>query len=348
MPRRARRSRFAVVRGVKVLLVWVSIMAGLAIPSAAVQAEVLSPVDLIDGLAINNDRPGSYERTEWSNSTWGPGDIAGDNCDVRCELLNATQRPDGTWFSRFDPDYVSSNPSDFDIDHVVAVVEAHRSGGQYWSPERKAAFYNDKSNLVVLRDDTNDVKSDNGPTTDPKDRWLPDTASATCDFVEIWIRTKAKWDLTVDEMELGELYRIADECGWDATPITCTPNTAPVATDDRLSTESGRAVWRLYQAYFQRNPDEAGFNYWLDQHQAGESLARISEHFAASSEFEQRFGSPGTLGFVRIVYRNVMCRLPDSEGMNYWVDQMDRTSLTRGELMLNFSDSTEFRTRTRS
>lgn len=43
-----------------------------------------------------------------------------------------------------------------------------------------------------------------------------------------------------------------------------------------------------------------------------------------------------------------MCRLPGSEGMSYWVNQLDRTSLTRGELMLSFSDSTEFRTRARS
>lgn len=46
------------------------------------------------------------------------------------------------------------------------------------------------------------------------------------------------------------------------------------------------------------------------------------------------------------VYRNVLGRAPEAGGYDYWVDQLGR-GMIRGELMIYFSDSDEFRTRTK-
>ena len=105
-------------------------------------------------------------------------------------------------------------------------------------------------------------------------------------------------------------------------------------------------IYRLYRAYFLREPDSSGFNHWLQAYKAGYSLIGISNDFARSSEFQQRYGSVDDRAFVDRVYRNVLGRAPEAGGYDYWVDQLGR-GMIRGELMIYFSDSAEFRTRTK-
>lgn len=103
-------------------------------------------------------------------------------------------------------------------------------------------------------------------------------------------------------------------------------------------------VSRLYRAYFLRNADMAGHQYWIEQRLGGRSLYSVSDFFADSPEFKTRYGSVGDAEFVRLVYQNVMTRLPDAKGEAYWLDRLSK-GLSRGELMTLFSDSPEFRTR---
>jgi hypothetical protein len=49
-------------------------------------------------------------------------------------------------------------------------------------------------------------------------------------------------------------------------------------------------IVRLYSAYFLRMPNYSGFTFWLNQLRTGESLAQISDAFAASQEFLNRYG----------------------------------------------------------
>lgn len=99
---------------------------------------------------------------------------------------------------------------------------------------------------------------------------------------------------------------------------------------------------RLYRAYFGRYPDEAGLRYWLDLMQAGVSLEAISSEFAASAEFRLTYGALGDDGFVDLVYGNVLGRSPDSSGRSYWRGLLDG-GLSRGGLMIGFSESQEYR-----
>lgn len=120
---------------------------------------------------------------------------------------------------------------------------------------------------------------------------------------------------------------------------------ADVLADDEVDL-GVQGVARLYQAYFLRSPDADGFAYWLDSRRSGVTLWDMSDQFEASEEFELRYGSLSDADFVDLVYRNVMEREPDQIGRDYWVERI-QTELTRGDMMTYFSDSPEYRNRTR-
>src|SRR5262245_48085404 len=107
-------------------------------------------------------------------------------------------------------------------------------------------------------------------------------------------------------------------------------------------------VVRLYSAYFLRIPDYPGLNYWLGQARAGLPLEQISGHFANSAEFIGNYGQLTDADFVVRVYQNVLSRAPDRAGQTYWTTQMANGTLSRGGVMLNFSESAEYKSKTQS
>ncbi len=100
---------------------------------------------------------------------------------------------------------------------------------------------------------------------------------------------------------------------------------------------------RLYAAYFVRIPDRGGLTYWIAQRRAGKTLSKISSTFAASSEFENRYGSLSNRGFVQLVYQNVLGRPGEASGVNYWTAQLDAGKKDRGAVMIGFSESNEYK-----
>jgi hypothetical protein len=101
-------------------------------------------------------------------------------------------------------------------------------------------------------------------------------------------------------------------------------------------------VYRLYRAFFLREPDGDGVVYWLSQARfGGYPVGSIAEEFARSAEFHQRYGALGDEAFVDLVYRNVLDRTAEPEGRSYWLGQL-RSGMRRGHLMLYFSESVEF------
>lgn len=103
---------------------------------------------------------------------------------------------------------------------------------------------------------------------------------------------------------------------------------------------------RLYTAYFLRAPDTNGFTYWTNALNGGQSLASISGYFAGSPEFVGRYGSLGNSAFVDLIYQNVLGRAPDAGGKAYWVNLLDTRRQGRGAVMLNFSNSAEYKSNT--
>lgn len=89
-------------------------------------------------------------------------------------------------------------------------------------------------------------------------------------------------------------------------------------------------ILRLYWAFFNREPDPEGAEYWLkvfnDDHAAVE---RIATWFSMSEEFELTYGTLDNEEFLTLAYTNVLGRDFDQPGFDYWLDLLD-DGLERG------------------
>lgn len=101
-------------------------------------------------------------------------------------------------------------------------------------------------------------------------------------------------------------------------------------------------VLRLYWAFFSRDPDLAGAEYWTERFDGGASIEEIAFAFAVSDEFRLRYGTTSDAEFVSIVYENVLGRLPDAEGFRYWSGLLNGTSAKRVNVVRWISASSEF------
>lgn len=64
-------------------------------------------------------------------------------------------------------------------------------------------------------------------------------------------------------------------------------------------------------------------------------------------EFQQRYGSISDSRYVTLLYWNVLDRQPDAAGKRHWEGTL-LWGKNRGDVMLGFSDSEEYRRRTDS
>lgn len=121
-------------------------------------------------------------------------------------------------------------------------------------------------------------------------------------------------------------------------PLDFTDTACPWITD---------SIVRLYSAYFLRYPDEGGFQFWLEGYSSGTwSLARASEFFSRSPEFDLMYGQLSDDEFVDVIYQNILGRNADAGGRAYWIDRMSSEGIGRGTVMLYFSESPEYVTQT--
>lgn len=167
---------------------------------------------LIDQLSVAPEGSGAaYDRDLFDH--WIDED--GDGCHTRCEVLEAERRtdlpglPGGGWLSIYDG-YSTDDSSELDVDHVVALGEAWRSGADTWDAARRRAFANDLDEpdaLIEVTASTNRSKSDRDPAS-----WQPPNRDAWCQFGLGWARVKIKWNLTADEAEVRALRNIVAGC----------------------------------------------------------------------------------------------------------------------------------------
>ncbi len=166
--------------------------------------------------------PESQDET-YDRELFGSGwiDADGDGCDTREEVLIAEsvtpaqvdpygcQVIAGDWVSAYDGEE-TADPSDFDIDHVVALGEAWRSGASAWTPEQRLAFANeldDPEALIAVTASTNRSKGDRDPAS-----WQPPNRDAWCGFATAWTTVKVQWGLTADQAEVDALRNMLVDC----------------------------------------------------------------------------------------------------------------------------------------
>lgn len=173
----------------------------------------------VDDLVVAPESDGDGYERELFGGDWIDED--GDGCDTREEVLidesvsQAQVDPygckviAGDWVSLFDGGE-TSDPSDLDIDHVVALSEAWRSGADDWTEDRRVAFANDLDNpmaLIAVSASSNRSKGDRDPTV-----WQPTRQESWCEFGTAWMSVKVEWDLTADQAEVDALRDMLAGC----------------------------------------------------------------------------------------------------------------------------------------
>lgn len=174
--------------------------------------------DLLESLPI---RP-EADRAAYEREAFGDGwSVGPTGCDTRAEVLAAestvpaTRGPDecrvvaGRWVNIYDGN-ATTDPSDLEIDHVVALAEAWDSGAADWPPDRRVAFANDVAHqdaLIAVTTSSNRSKSDSDPA-----EWLPADNGTWCWYAAAWIEVKAAWELSVDQVEHDALADVLDGC----------------------------------------------------------------------------------------------------------------------------------------
>jgi hypothetical protein len=117
-----------------------------------------------------------------------------------------------------------------------------------------------------------------------------------------------------------------------------------------------RPIIRLYQAIFNRKPDDSGLTFWVgDYHtrcnaNGGPSNANLEAEAASwfgSAEYMNAYPtSMTTTQYVTAVYNNVFKRAPDQSGLDFWVNAIDTGGATRQSFIISCSESDEFKTNT--
>ncbi len=116
-----------------------------------------------------------------------------------------------------------------------------------------------------------------------------------------------------------------------------------------MSGEDAR-IARLYGAFFLREPDANGFAFWQGVIASGNwTNEAAATFFGESPEFKDLYGDNLSNGeWLTQIYGNVMCRKPDAGGFAFWMNKLDNEGWSRGKVALFFSDSKEFRDRTKT
>lgn len=190
-------------------------------PSPTRSASPTTPLSaraMLDSIAVRAERDAvTYDRDAFKH--WIDADH--DGCDTRAEVLmsesvvKTTRNPDtcriltGRWFSLYDGETVTV-AGDLDVDHVVALAEAWRSGASRWSDDRREDFANDLSRGVTLRAVTASTNRSKGDR-DPSD-WAPPRHASWCRYAKDWIAVKHRWKLSADPPEVDALEEMLAAC----------------------------------------------------------------------------------------------------------------------------------------
>jgi len=156
----------------------------------------------------------TYDRADYL-SRWPDAD--GDCQNLRAELLIArSQEPvrfasaracrvvGGVWRDSLTGS-ILRDAGALDVDHVVALSEAHRSGAATWHATTRQAFAVDTRNLVLTAASVNRSKGDRDPAT-----WWPTVDG--CAYGARWLEVKARYRLTFDAAEVRALIDQLRDC----------------------------------------------------------------------------------------------------------------------------------------
>ena len=81
-----------------------------------------------------------------------------------------------------------------------------------------------------------------------------------------------------------------------------------------------KIITQLYVGYFNRAPDQGGFNYWISRANAGMPIVDIAQSFFVQPEAVAIYGGLDRVPLINLIYANLFRRSPDAAGLNYWLN----------------------------
>lgn len=225
-----------------------SAVVGVATASSAV-ATSISTKTLLAQINVTPEYTTGYDRSKFT--LWIDADH--DGCNTRYEVLIAEARTKphvganctlsgGKWFSQYDG-VTTTNPSTFDIDHLVPLAEAWQSGAWRWDAGTRTRYANDlgySADLIAVSAHSNRSKGDQEPQS-----WLPPRTSYDCTYMAYWVAVKWRWHLNVNSSEKSFLTTKLTACGWP-TVAKPTRQTIGSGSSSGGSSTSGAAISAIY------------------------------------------------------------------------------------------------------
>ena len=99
-------------------------------------------------------------------------------------------------------------------------------------------------------------------------------------------------------------------------------------------------LYRLYQAAFDRTPDQQGLGFWLKAMDHGAGLQDVASGFLSSPEAQKLYGNLDPTHFLTQLYANVLDRQPDAAGLAWHLNNLSH-GVSMTQTLLGFSESTE-------
>ncbi|MCA6095860.1 HNH endonuclease family protein [Streptomyces sp. SCA3-4] len=132
--------------------------------------------------------------------------LARDGKDVRTD--SECRAVSGQWTSAYDGRQLNA-AGQVDIDHMVPLANAWRSGADKWDTDKRKAFANDLSHsqLIAVSASSNRSKGDQSP-----DQWRPPLTSYWCTYSRAWTHVKHLYNLSVTQPEQEVLNTMLDTC----------------------------------------------------------------------------------------------------------------------------------------
>lgn len=188
---------------------------GTSVPAAAQARAVLA------SLPVKGQSPATgYDRTRDFGSAWL--DVDRNGCDTRNDVLardlahvvrNGPCRVlSGELVSPYSATTIAFQRGEttsilVQIDHVVALENAWRTGAQQLTQAERQALANDPENLFAVDQHANAQKRSGDAAT-----WLPANTAFRCTYVEHQITVKSTYRLWVAPAERDAMARVLDRC----------------------------------------------------------------------------------------------------------------------------------------
>jgi len=94
-------------------------------------------------------------------------------------------------------------------------------------------------------------------------------------------------------------------------------------------------VAALYSAIFNRAPDQAGLEFWVNAIEGGDSLVQAAEGFTQHPVFAETYAGMSDSQFVQQLYVNILGGAGDANGIAFWTEKL-ASGVSKGQVVAEF------------